>query len=127
MLCVLFMSLLFFFSSRRRHTRCALVTGVQTCALPISYLVIGGRAKDKAPGAETYLARWAMIQADHAVANLSSTYLPDLLVDGADGHLRAQFNSAITAGIAAGAAAVQLNIISGRHLERTLVVEGQGV
>src|SRR3546814_5414469 len=26
----------FFCSSRRRHTRCALVTGVQTCALPIS-------------------------------------------------------------------------------------------
>src|SRR3546814_11039961 len=25
-----------FFSSRRRHTRCSLVTGVQTCALPIS-------------------------------------------------------------------------------------------
>src|SRR3546814_3428447 len=25
----------FFFSSRRRHTRCALVTGVQTCALQI--------------------------------------------------------------------------------------------
>src|SRR3546814_20268482 len=25
----------FFFSSRRRHTRFALVTGVQTCALPI--------------------------------------------------------------------------------------------
>src|SRR3546814_1374968 len=32
-LCVLFV---FFCSSRRRHTRCALVTGVQTCALPIS-------------------------------------------------------------------------------------------
>src|SRR3546814_1776442 len=27
----------FFFSSRRRHTRCALVTGVQTCALPIVF------------------------------------------------------------------------------------------
>src|SRR3546814_1646869 len=27
----------FFFSSRRRHTRCALVTGVQTCALPIFF------------------------------------------------------------------------------------------
>src|SRR3546814_1053401 len=25
----------FFFSSRTRHTRCSLVTGVQTCALPI--------------------------------------------------------------------------------------------
>src|SRR3546814_4986551 len=28
-----------FFSSRRRHTRCALVTGVQTCALPIWLLL----------------------------------------------------------------------------------------
>src|SRR3546814_6248327 len=26
--------MIFFFSSRRRHTRCALVTGVQTCARP---------------------------------------------------------------------------------------------
>src|SRR3546814_3507808 len=26
---------IYFVSSRRRHTRCALVTGVQTCALPI--------------------------------------------------------------------------------------------
>src|SRR3546814_2009408 len=31
---------IFFFTSRRRHTRCALVTGVQTCALPISHLQI---------------------------------------------------------------------------------------
>src|SRR3546814_14371089 len=31
----LYQFFLFFFSSRRRHTRCALVTGVQTCALPI--------------------------------------------------------------------------------------------
>src|SRR3546814_6906001 len=30
----------FFFSSRRRHTRCALVTGVQTCALPIFSFVM---------------------------------------------------------------------------------------
>src|SRR3546814_2821587 len=32
---VIRLDFLFFFSSRRRHTRCALVTGVQTCALPI--------------------------------------------------------------------------------------------
>src|SRR3546814_16769705 len=31
------MFFVFFFSSRRRHTRCALVAGVQTCALPISH------------------------------------------------------------------------------------------
>src|SRR3546814_4379383 len=33
----------FFFSSRRRHTRCALVTGVQTCALPIYTIGDDGR------------------------------------------------------------------------------------
>src|SRR3546814_6631645 len=34
----------FFFSSRRRHTRCALVTGVQTCALPICFGQLNGDA-----------------------------------------------------------------------------------
>src|SRR3546814_4538929 len=34
---------LFVFSSRRRHTSCALVTGVQTCALPICGAVLDGR------------------------------------------------------------------------------------
>src|SRR3546814_7193772 len=33
--CIIVLYMVFFFSSRRRHTRCALVTGVQTCALPI--------------------------------------------------------------------------------------------
>src|SRR3546814_16929528 len=33
--CCVVVFLYVFFSSRRRHTRCALVTGVQTCALPI--------------------------------------------------------------------------------------------
>src|SRR3546814_2364516 len=37
------MLLYFFFSSRRRHTRCALVTGVQTCALPILWTNIKER------------------------------------------------------------------------------------
>src|SRR3546814_4846143 len=46
---------LFFFSSRRRHTRCALVTGVQTCALPISpdrnrRCVPAPRARSHRPG-----------------------------------------------------------------------------
>src|SRR3546814_713270 len=38
------MSILFFFSSRRRHTSCALVTGVQTFALPIFLEIFGERA-----------------------------------------------------------------------------------
>src|SRR3546814_8104273 len=37
-LSVLFYCIVLYFSSRRRHTRCALVTGVQTCALPILQL-----------------------------------------------------------------------------------------
>src|SRR3546814_6523814 len=41
----------FFFSSRRRHTRCALVTGVQTCALPIYDGVV---FLDPAVGTGTY-------------------------------------------------------------------------
>src|SRR3546814_1381943 len=36
MSCLLLICNLCFFSSRIRHTRCALVTGVQTCALPFS-------------------------------------------------------------------------------------------
>src|SRR3546814_4678651 len=38
--------LTFFFSSRRRHTRCALVTGVQTCALPILPTLLQGVRRD---------------------------------------------------------------------------------
>src|SRR3546814_3818690 len=37
---VLLSFVFFFFSSRRRRTRCALVTGVQTCALPISPILM---------------------------------------------------------------------------------------
>src|SRR3546814_8403000 len=41
-------SMYFFFSSRRRHTRCALVTGVQTCALPIFERVAWGMDREPA-------------------------------------------------------------------------------
>src|SRR3546814_17617717 len=47
------MLMLLFFSSRRRHTRCALVTGVQTCALPICARIegaLGGNLRKLAIG-----------------------------------------------------------------------------
>src|SRR3546814_19717934 len=54
----------FFFSSRRRHTRCALVTGVQTCALPISSvpmldrgLPVGVMLLERAADAEPFTAQ----------------------------------------------------------------------
>src|SRR3546814_9309750 len=40
-----------FFSSRRRHTSCALVTGVQTCALPISGVLLVNLGTPEAPTA----------------------------------------------------------------------------
>src|SRR3546814_6417254 len=40
-----FWLMVFFFSSRRRHTRCALVTGVQTCALPICAVLVPDAAE----------------------------------------------------------------------------------
>src|SRR3546814_13037186 len=68
----------FFFSSRRRHTRCALVTGVQTCALPIYlgeelhafHAVLVGVAEGRAfPAAEAVIGdrhRQRDVDADHA-------------------------------------------------------------
>src|SRR3546814_5020008 len=44
----MWLMLFFFCSSRRRHTRCALVTGVQTCALPIY-----GRVASRMAGTDT--------------------------------------------------------------------------
>src|SRR3546814_6330929 len=45
---------MFFFASRRRHTRCALVTGVQTCALPISQTGIAKPLVKMAVGTQRY-------------------------------------------------------------------------
>src|SRR3546814_10246159 len=55
----------FFFSSRRRHTRCALVTGVQTCALPISAkaAIEASRAAGQRPSDELYVRPIKALQA----------------------------------------------------------------
>src|SRR3546814_1522236 len=58
LLCWFLLYCFFFFSSRRRHTRCALVTGVQTCALPICLdrLRHRNRLDDIRPGLRQRLA-----------------------------------------------------------------------
>src|SRR3546814_3140549 len=59
---------MFFFSSRRRHTRCALVTGVQTCALPIYF-----------PSREALLVasleRWEQVEQEEVFGQLEA--IPD--------------------------------------------------
>src|SRR3546814_12333580 len=48
--CPVCLLVFFFFSSRRRHTRCALVTGVQTCALPILIDAVEAARDDRGLG-----------------------------------------------------------------------------
>src|SRR3546814_1075824 len=56
---------MFFFSSRRRHTICALVTGVQTCALPILIWYLLARATN----------RYAYAAIGSAIINLSPQFV----------------------------------------------------
>src|SRR3546814_3787969 len=56
-----------FFASTRRHTRCALVTGVQTCALPISFdfgQLIAHAAKTRNLGAGTIIGSGTVSKRD---------------------------------------------------------------
>src|SRR3546814_5172312 len=64
----------FFFSSRRRHTRCALVTGVQTCALPISHF-----ARARSGEAQEYEVK--VLRRSGDVRDLDVTNTP-IVVDG---------------------------------------------
>src|SRR3546814_9226917 len=80
----------FFFASRRRHTRCALVTGVQTCALPIyrrmtnelsSPICYGPQADDAymgyAPRDEILAALKELLEAERAIRGRFSLSRPD--------------------------------------------------
>src|SRR3546814_6053944 len=75
----------FFLSSRRRHTRCALVTGVQTCALPI-YRVQAGARFDWNPSAEDLVT----FQGDIQRGSRGQGALPDEVFRG--GNIVARWN-----------------------------------
>src|SRR3546814_6040187 len=71
----------FFFSSRRRHTRCALVTGVQTCALPISMTHLSSKRRSMLLIAIPALALivwggWFLTHRDSGVETREATPLP---------------------------------------------------
>src|SRR3546814_11394233 len=97
----------FFFSSRRRHTRCALVTGVQTCALPISealrdeIVMAGGKAVlcaadlENPAEAETLMDRAsdALGEPFHALVNNASVFAFDRASDATQAGLEAHFRA----------------------------------
>src|SRR3546814_1575968 len=80
----LYLLVFFFFSSRRRHTICALVTGVQTCALPIFAYRFFATEKRKfivadTPGHEQYTR--------NMVTGASTADLAVILIDARQGVL----------------------------------------
>src|SRR3546814_16079552 len=67
---ILYLYYVFFFTSRRRHTSFALVTGVQTCALPISprgRLSVASGQVSAVGGGSPHVARSAGVSAGHLV------------------------------------------------------------
>jgi alkylation response protein AidB-like acyl-CoA dehydrogenase len=76
-----------------------------------SYAIIAQRARGEAVGAESSSARFATIMAERRVAEFIVEYLPEALAD-AHPYLKMHHQRGIVAGIAAGAAEIQLNIIA---------------
>lgn len=76
-----------------------------------SYALVSKRAQGQAVGAEASSARYATIMAERRVAEFVVEYVPEALAD-AHPYLKMHHQRGIVAGIAAGAAEIQLNIIA---------------
>ncbi len=76
-----------------------------------SYAIVTRRAKGEVIGSETSSARFATIMAERRVTEFIVEYLPEALAD-AHPYLKMHHQRGIVAGIAAGAAEIQLNIVS---------------
>ncbi len=80
-----------------------------------SYAIVSARAHDELIGAESSSARYATVMAERRVAEFVVEYLPGALADEYP-YLKMHHQRGIVAGIAAGAAEIQLNIIAGSVL-----------
>src|SRR3546814_5443264 len=116
--------ILFFFSSRRRHTRCALVTGVQTCALPICRVAeattLVPALREHNPG--DYLPRMT----DAASRMLARDYdgVLKLVADGPTTGIHAAFNPLLAAFAYAGKGDADNAMANLQKLERHPLLSG---
>ncbi|MDM7929688.1 acyl-CoA dehydrogenase family protein [Blastomonas fulva] len=76
-----------------------------------SYAIVTTRARGQQVGPESSVARFATVMAERRVAEFVVEYLPEALAD-AHPYLKMHHQRGIVAGIAAGAAEIQLNIIA---------------
>jgi len=81
-----------------------------------SYNIIDQRCQGQPPGPEASAARVATVNAERAVSDFVVEYLPEALAGG-DAMLQAHHQRAIVAGIASGAAEIQLNLIASELLQ----------
>jgi alkylation response protein AidB-like acyl-CoA dehydrogenase len=94
------------------RARAAEVLALARAARLLVYVVIDGRAKAKAQGAETSIARYAIYEADKAASAFLVEFVPEALFADGDGQLQFAYGSGAAVGIAAGAAEIQLNLIA---------------
>jgi alkylation response protein AidB-like acyl-CoA dehydrogenase len=80
------------------------------------YKIVDERARSRGPTAASSLARWAVVVADHAVTNFALQYVPEAFSDEEEPSALIHHERAIAAGIAGGAAEIQLNIVAYHHL-----------
>jgi alkylation response protein AidB-like acyl-CoA dehydrogenase len=80
------------------------------------YRVVDGKARGLAPDAFGSIARWSVVVADNGVSDFLTEFLPEGLL-GQDPVQQAHHQRAIAAGVASGAAEIQLNLIARRWLE----------
>jgi alkylation response protein AidB-like acyl-CoA dehydrogenase len=80
------------------------------------YRIVDGKARDLPPDAFGSVARWAVVVADNGVNEFMTEFLPDGLL-GEDPVQQAHHQRAIAAGVASGAAEIQLNLTARRWLE----------
>lgn len=80
------------------------------------YRIVDGKARNLPVDAYPAVARWSVVRADNAVNDFLTEFLPDGLL-GADDVQLAHHQRAIAAGVASGAAEIQLNLIARRWLD----------
>lgn len=81
------------------------------------YRIVDERARGAPPSAESSLARFAIVSADHAVTNFALEFLPDSFSSSDASLVRPHHERAIASGLGSGAAEIQLNIVAASYLE----------
>jgi alkylation response protein AidB-like acyl-CoA dehydrogenase len=104
------------FSKGLVRTRAAQAYAVCEAARMLIYRVLDQRAKEQPQTADTSVGRIAVVAAERIVADFALDFLPDEMRGSGDGLIDTHHKRAITAGIAAGAAEIQLNLIASQLL-----------